>query len=172
MADEDVSLAPEHGVVTTDPQVPQSAVDRAVETLRELAGWHIWPVREERLELLVPGDGQVILPTKRLLEVIELSIDGSPIDIDRLVYSDDGVVYVPGLKPRRDDVPRKVIARIRHGYEKLADLTGVVLAMAARSVQPQASYTVGRISVGAPGSATPQSTEWRLLDLYKLGARP
>ena len=166
------AVAPEHGVVATDPKVPQDVVDRAVETARVLAGWHIFPEREEELVVLVPGDGQVILPTKRLISVDTIQVDGREIDPSRLVFDESGVVWVPGLKPRRDGVPRRVVSKVRHGYSNPTDLIGVIQSMAARATQPQSSYSVGRISVGAPGSATPQSTEWRVLDLYKLGARP
>lgn len=162
----------EHGVTTSDPQVPQEAIDRAVATLRQLCGWHIFPVIDEELSILVPGDGQVILPTKRLLEVESLQVDSRPLEVSTLTFDEAGVVYVPGLVPRRDGVPRKVTVKIRHGFDSPADIIGVVKAMAARSCQPQSSYTVGRISLGAPGAATPQSTEWRLVDFYKLGARP
>lgn len=162
----------EHGVESSDPQVPQEAIDRAVSTLRQLCGWHIFPVIDEELAILVPGDGQVILPTKRLVEVESLHVDSRPVDVSALTYDEAGIVYVPGLKPRRDGVPRKVEAKIRHGFDNPVDVIGVVKAMAARSCQPQSSYTVGRISLGAPGAATPQSTEWRLVDAYKLGARP
>ena len=31
-------IAPEHGVVSTDPKVPQEFVDRAVQSVRVLAG--------------------------------------------------------------------------------------------------------------------------------------
>jgi len=60
-------IAPEHGVVSTDPKVPQEFVDRAVQSVRVLAGWHIFPERVEELVLLAPGDGQVICRRSGLL---------------------------------------------------------------------------------------------------------
>ncbi|KAA8723590.1 hypothetical protein F4V58_06595 [Corynebacterium phocae] len=167
-----VPVAPDHGLVAGASGPSQSAIDRAVHTLRRLAGWHIWPPRVDTIRELVPGDPAVLLPTKRLLEIESLSIDGAPRPVEDLVWDEDGVVYVPGLAPRRDGVPRVVEAVIRHGFDNPADIVGVALAIAGRSEQPQSSYAVGRISVGAPGTATPQSTEWRILDTYRLGPRP
>lgn len=165
-------LPPEHGVVASDPQVSPEMVDRAVSTVRALAGWHVWPVREEQLVELVPGDGVVIFPTKRLIDLISLDVDGTDYPVDRLVYGEEGVVYVPGLHPRADGIPRKITATVVHGFESPPDLISVILSMAKRAQQAGTNVTVGQISVGAPGGFTPQSTEWRILDLYKLGPRP
>ncbi|MGV3071487.1 hypothetical protein ACEE90_03455 [Corynebacterium phoceense] len=164
-------MVEDHGI-TAPENIPQESIDRAVATVRTLAGWHIWPPRDEVLEFLDPGDGMIILPTKALLELRSLTINGEPRNLDALVWDSTGIVYVPGLHARRNDVPYKVTADIRHGFDLPGEIDSVVRAIAARSVQPQSSYAVGRISVGAPAAATPQSTEWRIIDEYRLGARP
>ena len=176
-------IAPEHGVVSTDPKVPQEFVDRAVQSVRVLAGWHIFPERVEEIVLLAPGDGQVILPTKRLVDVESVVVDGHTFEVDQLVYDEAGVVWVPGLKPRRDGVPRRVVAKIRHGFNEPVELISVITSMALRAAQSQSSYSLDRISVGGisvgasagngvGGAVAPVSTEWRILDEYKLKARP
>ena len=51
---------PEHGLTPTADAagtVTQVDIDLAVETLRDLAGWHIWPVREETVTVDTPGAG-------------------------------------------------------------------------------------------------------------------
>ncbi|MEH0147456.1 hypothetical protein V6D40_07265 [Corynebacterium sp. Q4381] len=148
--------------------VTQADIDLAVETLRDLAGWHIWPVRQETVTVDTAGDNVIFLPTLRLLQVHALALDGTPVGLDTIEWSESGMVR---LKRRSGRGFRRATATITHGFDT-TPLAGVAMHMAARATQPGTNMTVGGISVGAPGAMTPQSSEWRLLDRYKLGPMP
>lgn len=167
---------PDHGITTeqfpAEAKITQAHIDGAVATVRRLAGWHIWPEREETLKVDAPGNPMVFLPTKMLTEVHSLTIDGKTIDVGDLDWSQDGMVWVAGLQPNRTGRPRRVVAQVRHGYVGPGDLLALVKTMAGRGGAPNQSLQVGRISVGAPGAMTPQSTEWRIIDQFKLGPMP
>ncbi len=165
---------PEHGITpamvgagTTLPS--QDVIDTAVHTVRSLCGWHVWPVREETVTVDTTGDDVVFLPTKRLLDVAEVTVDGKPLDRDTYRFSADGMLQLD-RRPRAGF--RRLTATITHGYDTATDLVGVVAQMARRGSNPQKAMSVGGISVGSPGVITPQSTEWRIVDIYKLGPMP
>lgn len=160
----------DHGIVPpgNSDEVTQDTIDRVVATVRNLAGWHIWPVREETLTVDTPGDPLVILPTKRIESVIAVEVDGQPVDMSTVSWTEDGMLTLRRV-PRGF---RRVAVTLRHGYLDAPDLAAVCQQMAKRTIQAQGSVSVGGISVGAAAGVTPQSTEWRVLDLYKLGPIP
>lgn len=165
----------EHGLSPGDfpgSAVSAEGIDAAVSAFRQLAGWHVFPILEHTVTVTVPGDSLVTLPSRQLHEIISLSVDGSPVNVGDCVVYPEGMVLIPHLRPRRDGLPRVVSATIRDGYDPPPAVVGVIGAMAARASRPSESYNVGRISVGAPGTLTPQSTEWRIVDQYKLGPVP
>lgn len=162
---------PEHGLTPTagtTGAVTQDDIDLAVETLRDLAGWHIWPVREETVTVDTTGDPTVFLPTLRLLEVRKVTADNIEVPLETIEWSESGMLR---LKTRPRKGFRRVTATILHGFET-TPLAAVAMQMAARAHQPATNMQVGGISVGAPGALTPYSSEWRLLDRYKLGPMP
>lgn len=150
----------------------QEAIDAAVDSIRRLADWHVFPEREETLHVDAPGDRLVVLPTKRLVAVESVTVDGREVELGPNDWSPDGTLWIRHLRPRRDGRRWRVEARVRHGYEAPADVLALVQSMAGRAVTPGQAYTVGRISVSAPGAITPQSTEWRVIDKIKLGPLP
>lgn len=151
--------------------VTQAQIDQAVHTIITLCGWQPWPVRRETLVVRAPGDPEVFLPTTRLAEVHSITIDGKNIDVEDIEWWEDGILEV--TPSRRGGWPRRfrVEADVTHGHD-VGALLGLVGAMARRAAQPQEDYSVGRISVSAPGTMTPQSTEWRIIDQFKLGPMP
>lgn len=151
--------------------VTQAQIDQAVHTISTLCGWQPWPVRRETLTVRAPGDPEVFLPTTRLTELHGLKINGRDTSLDDVQWWDDGILEV--TPPRRCGWPRqfRVEADVTHGHD-VGALLGLVGAMARRAAQPQEDYSVGRISISAPGAMTPQSTEWRIIDQYKLGPMP
>lgn len=160
----------DHGLVPSESSqtVTQDHVDTAVATVRLLAGWHIWPVREETITVDTAGDPLIILPTLHVEDVTAVTVDGEPVDMRRVSWSPEGMLTLYGA-PRGF---RRVSVTLHHGYESAPALAGVCLKMAGRAVQAQGSLSVGGISVGASAGITPQSTEWRVLDMYKLGPEP
>lgn len=166
-----MNTTPDHGLAPNPSAavpVTQADINLAVETLRDLAGWHIWPVRQETVTVDTAGDNVIFLPTLRLLQVHSLALDDTPVDLDTIEWSESGMVR---LKKRPRKGFRRITATILHGFEN-TPLAAVAMQMAARAHQPAANMQVGGISVGAPGALTPYSSEWRLLDRYKLGPMP
>lgn len=147
--------------------IPQDVIDRVVESLRAIAGWHITPVVEETLVVPTTGDCTLILPTKRVVEVKRVEFDGEEVtDFD---WSDEGIfVHSPGFAPGF----RRLRITLRHGFENPGDLIGVIAQMTQRALNPTNAHTVGSISVGASQAVTPQSSEWRVLSNYELGPLP
>lgn len=165
----------DHGITPTSiagggrtVDVSQDQIDRVVATVRRLCGWHVWPVRDESVTVDTPGDPVVFLPTKHLVDVTAVEVDGVPVDIGDVSWSQDGMVELRRV-PRGF---RKVTVTCQHGYESAPDLEAVCVSMVRREALPQQQYQVGSISVGAQGGVTPQSSEWRIVDMHKMGPLP
>lgn len=150
--------------------VEQEDIDAAVGTVRALAGWHIWPLREDTITVDTSGDAVIFLPTKHLVSV-ESVVDRDGATIEGVSWSEDGMVLF-NKAPKAGF--RTLTLTIRHGYDvsEVGEIVQVCKQMAGRASRPQEGYTVGRISTSAPGGVTPQSTEWRIIDLFKLGPLP
>lgn len=164
-------MVADHGItpdmISGQVDVSQDVIDRTVETVRHMCGWHVWPTREESLTLDVRDRGELFIPTLHLVEVLDVEVGGSPLDLSKIDWSDTGIIVGPfpvGF--------RKVRVRVRHGFESAPDLLGVCLSMAQRYREPYGQLTVGGISMGSSSGITPQSAEWRIIDLYKLEPGP
>ena len=173
---EPVDALPDHGLTPEDfpgaSSLTQEAIDFAVASIRRLADWHVWPPRAETLRVSVPGDPLVPLPTKCLVSVEWVKVDGREVEIGEHDWGEDGVLYIAGLTPDRRGRPRRVEARVVHGYSGPGDVLALVRSMAGRASAPGQASQVGRINVAAPGAVTPQSTEWRIIDQIRLGPLP
>lgn len=146
-----------------------SEIEQAWAIISTLCGWHVTPAKQETMVVDSLGDPIVFLPTKHVTEVIEVKVDGVVVDPTGYSFSQDGMLHFthkirPGF--------RTVEATIIHGYQSAPDIEALVDRLASRASKPAESYSVGGISVGAPGSLMPQSTEWRIIDQYKLGPMP
>ncbi|MDK4326783.1 hypothetical protein QPX54_09750 [Corynebacterium propinquum] len=157
----------DHGLRPANDRVTQDDVDTAVAVVRELAGWHIFPKRRETLTVDHDGGRVVFLPTMRLEQVLSVNVNGVPIEKSAYSFSASGMLTLRRA-PRGFSV---IQAEVVHGYDD-PPVVAVVHRMAERAHAPSESYSVGGISVGAPAGLTPQSTEWRILDAYKLGPMP
>lgn len=165
----DHGLTPDMAPVIGGERPTQTQIDRAVAAVRRICGWHVWPVRTETMHVDGSGDRDIFLPTKHLVGLEGLTINGEDINIDDVSFSEDGMVY------RKQGFPcglRNISVTITHGYEEAPELAGVVLEMASRATRPSGNLSVGGISVGASSGLTPQSSEWRIVDLYRLGPLP
>ncbi|CAB0889809.1 hypothetical protein FRC0411_00292 [Corynebacterium diphtheriae] len=157
--------------ITPTPGIDQEAFDRAANAVRRLCGWHIFPIIEETITLDSPGDSLLVLPTKNLVEIINVTIDGTTYPLSDFRSSPDGL-----LVKRHGRFPRgiaMVTVTMKHGYEKPTEILGVINDMARRANESNLTQlNVGGISVGATNSATPQSSEWRIVDELRLGPLP
>lgn len=165
----DMVSAESSGILTVD-QIPQDLIDRVVDTVRTLCGWHVWPVREETITVDSTGDQTLILPTLRLVDVLKVTARGDIVDPDTYGWSADG--WLQRDRGRWPAGPRAVTVTARHGLDAAPALAAVCCQMAVRSATAQDGYTVGGISVGTRAGITPQSTEWRIIDRYRLEPGP
>lgn len=96
--------------------------ESAVRSVREYCGWHIAPVVTETVVLDGPGCDILTLPTQRLVDIEDVTNDGSPVDVAG-DWSRAGIV-----RGRWTNKFRGVTAVITHGYEDWpADLLGVLV---------------------------------------------
>lgn len=151
------------GVADSDEIMQARAV------ITTLCGWHVTPQREDTITVDTTGDNVVFLPTKKLVDVLDLTVDGKPVAPEHYAFSEDGMLHLDHRVPAGF---RKLTATIIHGYASAPEVEALVEKLAARATKPAESYSVGGISVGAPGSVMPQSTEWRIIDQHKLGPMP
>lgn len=167
---------PDHGLTPDDfpgaTALTQDAIDAAVSAVRRLADWHVWPERAETLRVDAPGDKLVALPTKRLVSVESVTVDGREVTIGENDFSEDGTLWIASMTPHPEGRPRRVVAEVVHGFAAPGDVLSLIRSMAGRASAPGQAYQVGRINVGAPGAVTPQSTEWRIIDQIRLGPLP
>ena len=134
----DHGLTPESFEGTT---LTQEAIDAAVESIRRLADWHVWPERDETLIFDAPGDPLVLVPTKRLVSVKSVKVDGKTVKIGPHDWSPDGALWIDGLRPHPTGRPWRIEAKVRHGYAGPGDILGLVRSMAGRAAAPGQSYT-------------------------------
>lgn len=144
-------------------------LDQAWGIVTTLCGWHVTPQKEETITVDATGDAIIFLPTKHLVDVLDVQVDGVTVDPATYSFSEDGMLHF--TRPSKRGF-RRVTVTIVHGYETAPDIEALAERIAARANKPAEQYSVGSISIGAPGSLMPQSTEWRIIDLYKLGPMP
>lgn len=161
----------DHGImpeqVPTSNDITSEKIDGVVETVRRLCGWHVFPRRTETITVDSTGDYLLFLPTKHLVDIVDIKVNNKVMDAAEVQWSGDGVLqgrFPPGF--------RNVTVTITHGYDSAPDLVNVILQMCKRTAEAHGSLQVGGISVGASQGITPQSSEWRIIDLYKLEPTP
>lgn len=174
---------PEHGITPTvvavasrgqvvAADVNQDVIDHVVESVRRLCGWHVWPVRTEDVSVRDYGDEAVLFPTLRLLEVADMVTGGVEVDPSGYEVYEDGTVDIPYRAPF--PYPRKLTATITHGFDEAPGLVDVVANMVVRSVAGtgDGALSVGGVSYNSGTGVTPKTSEWVIIDRYKLGPRP
>lgn len=167
MVDIQHGLTPSNFPALGGSPVTQDTIDAVVQTIRQLCGWHVWPVQTEAIKVRTSGDDTVILPTKHIVNVVSVDVGGVTYPVPEDAWDENGILYLDWLPARH----RVMWVTLEHGFKECPILS-VVSSMVGRTAKPQESMTVGMISVGAPGAITPQSSEWRLIDIYRLGPEP
>lgn len=88
---------------------PEEAAEQAI---RDYCGWHVTPAVEETL--VVDGNGQkkILLPSRKINDVLTVEVDGEPVEVR---WSADGwITRVDGRFPDRE---RAITVTINHGLE-------------------------------------------------------
>lgn len=177
----DQGTTPEHGITPemVAAEVPSlkaetvttAVIDRVVDTVRQLCGWHVWPEREETIVVDSAGDSTIFLPTLHLADVLSVKARDVEIEADRWEWSESG--WLKTRHGRWPDGARAITVEAVHGFRSCPALVAVCAQMIGRSLTAgQDGYTVGGITVGARSGITPQSTEWRIIDRYRLEPTP
>lgn len=96
-----------------DGPVPDAVVKAAAGSVRVDAGWHIAPVITETVEVNVCGDRRIVLPTRRVVEVL------SVVDVYGAVLPVGEYMLVGQSLERRYGTwgHGRVFVELRHGFD-------------------------------------------------------
>lgn len=160
------------------PGDPQFYLDAATASVRSFCGWHVTPEITSALVLDGSGGNVLQLPSKRVVSIESVEIDGEPVEFD---WSADGLL-------RRKDGRRwpasygSVTVSLTHGFTDAADIAGIIVGIASRAgINPSGnvvnqragtqSFTLAT-SGGASASIPLLATEKELLEPYRLNWGP
>lgn len=164
---------PQGKLLPTD--TTQATIDAVVSNIRRLCGWHVFPVATEDVVIPYRGDDYILAPTMRLVEVISAECSGSEIsaeNMDAYPHGEISLHHRPAGAPWR--IPKQLHLTMKHGYEleDVASLLGVIIQMIARAGDTTASgdanLSVGNVSYTLASGITPKSSEWLVIDAYRL----
>ena len=156
--------------------VDEDAWRGAIGAIRGYCGWHISPSITETLIVDGPGDSLLLLPTLRLTNLTALTIDGTPVALEDVQWSERG-----GVRGYRTSTAkwRGVSVEITHGYDEFpADLLAVARSMAAAGDGSIAKrYQSGPHSVDLTDQAIAGAfaigpLQRNVLDRYRIPGRP
>ena len=123
----------------------------AQSAIRSYCGWHVAPVITEEMVLDGTGTRAFSLKSLRLLEVLSLSVDGTPVSLP-VEFSRAGIIRHP-----TPDKFGAIALTVRHGFsqDELADLVAIVpnlrrlLKLQGGNVRiGQVQYTPGAMNLG------------------------
>lgn len=156
-----------------DGFTPATPEEAATQAIRDYCGWHVAPVIDATLTLDGTGTDTVLLPSRRVVDVTTVTVDGTSLPADAYEWSADGLLR------RRDgcwpDRYRVITVELKHGFASSEVLSGVVESIVARArMDPTgalANQRAGTQSVGfasgASGGGLMQSEKDRL-EPYRL----
>lgn len=119
-------------IMPDDPRLPV-LIKGAADALRLWCGWHVTPVITETLVLDGEGSASLALPSRRVLDVASVKIEGKSVETDGWDWSREGM-----LRLRRSVFPdrfRSVEVTLTHGFPEapamVSVLTQVILGACA-----------------------------------------
>lgn len=110
-------------VMPDDPRLP-ILIKGATDALRLWCGWHVTPVVTETLILDGEGSPSLALPSRRVLDVSVVKIEGEPVGSDEFDWSKEGM-----LRLRRKSFPdrfRSVEVTLTHGFPDVPAMVSVL----------------------------------------------
>lgn len=148
----------------------------AVEQLiRDHCGWHVAPVLTETLVLDGNGTDRLLLPSRRVIDITEVAVNGETLDLDGFEWSQDGILWRRGgVWPDRY---RIVKVTLEHGFSSVPVLAEIAAAVEARAAMDPtgalASQRAGTQAVSFSAAASTAgrgllASEQALLAPYKL----
>lgn len=150
---------------TTFASSPEQA---ATQLIRDWCGWHVAPVITSTITLDGTGTDTILLPSRRVVEVDSVKVDGVELDAHHFEWSADGL-----LRMRRGCWPdhyRSIEVTMLHGFQDVSALADVVASIVARvKVDPTGAVATQRAGTqavsffsGAMGGGLMQSEKERL----------
>lgn len=134
------------GNPTIDASYWKKAAQRVI---RAYCGWHVAPIITETLTLDAHGGKILTLPSKRVINITRLDINGDNV-LDNATWSTAGTVqFDTNLLP---DAPGSITVELTHGYEpddvpEVIELTRVIARRAAQHQSGISSQSVNGSSV-------------------------
>lgn len=153
----------------------------ATQAIRDYCEWHVSPVLEETIILDGSGTDTVLLPSRRVLDILSITVNGSELEADAFEWSQIGALR--RLNGSWPDRYRSIHVKLSHGYENAGVLASIVSAVAARiEIDPTGMITNqragtqsvsfgGRVAQGGGGHGL-LSSEKEQLAAYKLNWGP
>jgi hypothetical protein len=118
-------------VPSLSPKSPPSPEEAAERLIRDYCRWHVAPIITETRTFDGPGTRSLFLPTKRLVEVESVTVDGGPLTPEDYRFSADGwLTRVGALWPHRE---RSVTVEFRHGFDPSEAIGEVVAQIVNRA---------------------------------------
>lgn len=150
-------------------------VTAAEQMIRDYCGWHVAPVITETLVLDGTGTHRLLLPSRCVVDVSEVAVNGEPLDPDDYEWSQGGILC------RRlavwPDRYRAIRVTLEHGFAAAPVLAEIAAAVEARAAMDPtgalASQRAGTQSVAFSAAASAAgrgllASEQALLAPYKL----
>ena len=165
----DVAAASGGQVAAADPRLPtqnKGATDR----VRRRGGWHVAPVITETITLDGEGTASLPLPSRRVLDVTSLKINGEDAPADTWDYSQAGMLRLrQGTFPDRF---RSVEVTLTHGYADAPAMVSLIIqAVLGACASPMGATREQAGSISASWSRTGlglTEEDRRTLSRYRL----
>lgn len=162
---------------------PNAVFDAAVaaeQVIRAYCGWHVAPVLSEELVLDGNGGRRLLLPSRRVVDIESVTVEGETLDASEYQWSESGwITRSRGVWPHRE---RAVAVKLQHGFDQVDDVAGVARSIQSRAEMSPAGNVISQragtqavsfaSSGGAVASLPLMEQEKALLAPYKLNWGP
>lgn len=142
--------------------------------VRDFCLWHVAPIREQVFALDGEGKRQILLPTMRLREVLEVRTGGRDVTA-QVKASESGILELDG---GFDCGLGSVVVKISHGYapEEVPSVQGVIASAASRFADSLGNIVQSQTAGGSTvtyfaGSESLLRSEQAKLARYRLEGR-
>lgn len=150
--------APIADIVPATTQVDAAFWMRAAQgAIRRECGWHVAPIITETLVVDGSGGTELLLPSLRILELVEVLNDGQDVTEHVKFSPDSGII---GLRSGWSCELGGVSVRLLHGYEpaEVPDVAGLIVTLTKRAatggtvVQQTIGSASQRLATGKDGA--------------------
>jgi len=154
-------------------EVLADRIARAETRIRTYCRWHIWPAKTETMTVNGTGADSLLLPTLRLRDVTNVTVDGTELPAGAYEWAVNGVLRRRG--GRFPDRLQAVTVELAHGYDpdELDDLRDVLLGMIERVLTlptgiKQSTTGDKSVTYGIDSSLRPTFGDREILDELRI----